>query len=203
LAYREPQKDALANYINTRKLNEKEIKKMIQQTELQKFNVLLANYKPQTNKGFNFHRQKELTILIDALELQQKKAQREMEKAITPIKKEIQFIHKAYMKEAVKMGIVNPEPRKERTNSTGYRFAYYQHYLQALQFMGDNKRFTITEFRDAVKDGGSEATHKNRLLNMANDGHIKKLNAECTLFATPAINPERGISLILKEKSND
>ena len=89
------------------------------------------------------------------------------------------------------MGLVDATPRKERTNDSGYRFAYYKEYLQVLQHVGNNKKFTLAEFREKVKDGCKEHQHKNRLLNMAKDNHIRKLDEEGNLFCTLIENPER------------
>tara|TARA_R110002020_G_scaffold345291_1_gene559302 strand:+ start:181 stop:747 length:567 start_codon:yes stop_codon:yes gene_type:complete len=165
---------------------------MIKTNEIQKFNELLASYEPKEVTQFNFHRQKEITNLIVKLEQQKEKAVKEMEKATMPLKREVLALHKQYEKEARRMGIVSAEPRRERKNDSGYKFAYYKTYLQYLLPFGNNKRFSLEDFRKAVKDGQKEKIHHNRLINMATDGLIKKLNDEGTLFSTPSSNPEKG-----------
>jgi len=164
---------------------------MIQTNEIQKFNTLLANYKAQPTKGYDFNRQKILVHLLHDLEKQAQRAEKEMEKAIKPIKKELVEQHRAYMKQAIKLGIVNPEPRREKAKDK-YRFKYYQIYLQTMRRLGDNTKFTLEQFHKLVSNrrSVSMAQLKNQLTNMANDKLIKKLNVDGTLYATPSENPE-------------
>lgn len=164
---------------------------MIQTNEIQKFNTLLANYKGQSTKGYDFNRQKLLANLIQDLEKQAERAAKEMEKAIKPIKKELVEQHRAYMKQAIKLGIVNPEPRREKAKDK-YRFKYYQRYLQAMRRLGDNTKFSLEQFHKIVSSKRTVKLEqlKNQLTNMANDKLIKKLNSDGTLYATPSENPE-------------
>jgi len=164
---------------------------MIQTNEIQKFNTLLANYKSQSTKGYDFNRQKLLANLIQDLEKQAERAAKEMEKAIKPIKKELVEQHRAYMKQAIKLGIVNPEPRREKAKEK-YSFKYYQRYLQAMRRLGDNTKFSLEQFHKIVSAKRSVKLEqlKNQLTNMANDKLIKKLNSDGTLYATPSENPE-------------
>jgi len=169
--------------------------KNVQENQIEKFNQLLNTYKPKKIAGFDFHRQKQLTSLIVELEQQKEKALKEMDKALIPMKKEVMGLHRQYEREAQKMGIINKEPRKEKKNDSGYRFAYYQQYLKQLLPFGDNKRFTLDEFNKAVRDGQKKEQHQNRLMNMSADGVLRQLNDEGTLFCTLLSNPEKGTAI--------
>ncbi len=169
---------------------------MIQETkqvnQIEKFNELLNEYQPRKVTSFNFERQKKITSLIVQLEQQKGKALKEMDKALIPLKREVMQLHKQYEREAQRMGIINKDARSAKKNDSSYRFVYYRDYLKSLLPFGDNKKFTLEEFNKAVRDGLKIEQHQNRLMNMAKDGLIRKLNDEGTLFCTLLENPEKG-----------
>ena len=57
--------------------------------------------------------------------------------------------------------------------------------------VGENRKFTLNDFRELVKDGQKKHQHKNRLLNMAKDDLIHKLDKEGNLFCMLLTNLER------------